>query len=138
MKIRHLYCTASVILFLNCTVAFPQQITEIQRIRKCLYQNDKPIGQPFTSRQPHIRMLRVESYNEARDFFTDLSKGAGILQIYSIEPFTYYRYVLTGKKGDLIFTDKVKPKRNEVAILWVRIDSIVIKEIHFVETIKLR
>lgn len=138
MKIRCLHYMVSVVLFFNCTVAFPQQTKEIQRIREHLYKGGKPIGQPFTSRQPHIRMLRVGSYKEARDFFMDLSKGAGILQIYSIKPFTCYRYVLTEKKGDLFFTDKVKPKRNEVAILWVRIDSITIKEVHFVETIKIK
>lgn len=137
MNSWHLYCIASMVMFLNCTVAFPQQITEVQRIRECLYQNGKPIGQPFTSRHPHIRMLRVGSYIEARDFFMNLSKGIGKLQMYDVNSYMYYRYALPEKEGDLIFTDKVKPKRNEVAVLWMRIDSIAIKEIHFVKTIKI-
>lgn len=138
MKIWHLYCIAGMVMFLNCIVAFPQQITEIQRIRECLYPAGKPIGQPFTSRQTDIRMLRVDSYQEARSFFMNLCRGSGKLQMYSIKTFTCYRYTLSGNKGHLIFTDKVKPKRNETAVLWVSIDSIGVKEIHFVETTKIK
>lgn len=138
MKIRCLHYIVSVVLFFNCTIAFPQQTKEIQRIREHIYKGGKPIGQPFTSRQPHIRMLRVGSYKEAWDFFVDISKGTGKLQMYNMKPFTYYCYSLPENKGNLIFTDKVKPKRYEVAVLWVCIDSIAIKEIHFIETIKIK
>lgn len=138
MKIPYIYCMAGILMFLNCTVAYPQQSAELQRLRNCLYRDGKPVGQPFTSQHTDIRMLRVSSYKEAWDFFMDLSKGTGKLQNHSASPFTYCRYTLPGNKGYFIFTDKVKPKRNEVAILWMHIDSIAIKEIHFVETIKIK
>lgn len=139
MKVRPITYICATVMCL-CTITVRSQ-TEFQKekLLTCFFENGRPIGQPFTSKQPYIRMVRVNSYKDAYDFFNQLCLPPGILDIYRDEEYIFYRYSFQGDGGSLLFTNKVVPKRNEVAVLWIKVPSIIkqgIREIHFVETIK--
>lgn len=140
MKVRPITYICATVMCL-CTITVRSQ-TEFQKekLLTCFFENGRPIGQPFTSKQPCIRMVRVNSYKDAYEFFNQLCLPPGILDIYRNEEYIFYRYSFQGDGGSLLFTNKVVPKRNEVAILWIKVPSIIkqgIREIHFVETIKI-
>lgn len=111
-----------------------------ERIMNHLFPAGKAIGQPFTSKQTDIRMLRVESYKDAYDFFIRLCDNPNSLRFYKRNGYIYYIYHLLDNKGHLVFTNQVVPQRNEVAILYLHnttVERYEIKQIHFVETIKI-
>lgn len=140
MKVRPITYICATVMCL-CTITVRSQ-TEFQKekLLTCFFENGRPIGQPFTSKQPCIRMVRVNSYKDAYEFFNQLCLPPGILDIYRNEEYIFYRYSFQGDGGSLLFTNKVVPKRNEVAVLWIKAPSIIkqgITEIHFVETIKI-
>lgn len=137
MKLASLWC---ICWGMCCFCAFSQNHSLEADIRNRLFPKGKIIGQPFTSRQPCIRMLRVDSYREACDFFKGICAGEGKVKIRQHNGHPYYFYSLPDD-GYFVFTDDVKENRNEVAILWIKVPSLIkqgIREIHFVETIKIK
>lgn len=119
----------------------PENLLPAERILYHLFPTGKAIGQPFTSKQTDIRMLRVNSYQEACDFFYLLCNGQDGLKPYVYNGYTYCIYNIPDSKGRLVFTDKVVPKRNEVAIIYIQSEDICrngVRRIHFVEAIKIR
>ena len=139
MKYQYIHRTIlGVLLCFSCIVAFSQQCMEKKELDRILYPDNSPIGQPFTSRQPYIRMVRVNSYEEAWSFWKKIKKKKDKIEKYENGHYVYYQYPLSNGKGYLIFTNKVKPGKNEVAVLWIKADSVDIKEIHFVETVKIK
>lgn len=125
-----------------CTKADKSQIVEIPETSSILQQNlfpgGRPVGQPFSRFHPNIRMLRVDSYAEAYDWFV-YSCDNITLCTDTLSPYRYYRS--SYKDGFLIFTDKINPNTHEVAVLLIFSDSLLnkgISEIHFVETIKIK
>lgn len=141
MKVRPITYICATVMCL-CTITIRSQ-TEFQKEKLLTYffENGRPIGQPFTSKQPCIRMVRVNSYKDAYEFFNQLCLPPGILDIYRDEESIFYRYSFQGDRGSLLFTNKVVPKRNEVAVLWINMPFLVsqkVKRLHFVKTIKIK
>lgn len=126
--------------WLHSAIALGQNGLSEKQLTGYLFPQGKAIGQPFTSKQSYIRMVRVSSYSEAYDFFKDISQLPGELKVRKDKRYTYYFYLLPDN-GYLIFTDKVVGSRNEVAILRIEVPFLIkrgIREIHFVETIKIK
>lgn len=120
--------------------AFCQGHSQQEILLNSFFPAGKAIGQPFTSKQPCIRMVRVNSYQEAYDFFQSVCLFPDHLKRTQYKGNNYYRYFLPDSTC-LIFTDKVIAGRNEVAILWIGIPDLNkkgIREIHFVQTIKIK
>lgn len=141
MKVRPITYICATVMCL-CTITVRSQ-TEFQKekLLTCFFENGRPIGQPFTSKQPCIRMVRVNSYKDAYEFFNQLCLPPGILDIYRDKEYIFYRYSFQGDGGSLLFTNKVVPKRNEVAVLWINMPFLVsqkVKRLHFVKTIKIK
>lgn len=85
-----------------------------------LFPGGKPVGQPRTSRQTDIRMVRVSSAAEADSFFAALCR--------KIPP-----------GGRMTYTREVPPGTYEVGIIRIQdaaINAKGIREVHFVETVK--
>lgn len=126
--------------WLHCAVAWGQNGLSEKQLTGYLFPQGKAIGQPFTSKQPYIRMVRVSSYRDAYDFFKGICRLPGKLKVRKDKRYTYYFYLLPDD-GYLVFTDKVACGRNEVAILWIKVPFLInqgIREVHFVETIKIK
>lgn len=126
--------------WLHCVVALRQNGLSEKQLTGYLFPQGKAIGQPFTSKQPYIRMVRVSSYRDAYDFFKGICQLPGKLKVRKDKRYSYYFYLLPDG-GYLVFTDKVVCDRNEVAILWIKVPFLIkqgIREIHFVETIKIK
>ena len=85
MKVRPITYICATVMCL-CTITIRSQ-TEFQKEKLFTYffENGRPIGQPFTSKQPCIRMVRVNSYKDAYEFFNQLCLPPGILDIYRDE-----------------------------------------------------
>lgn len=127
-------------LWLHCAIALGQNSLSEKQLTGYFFPQGKAIGQPFTSKQPHIRMLRVSSYGEAYDFFKGICRLPGELKVRQNKGYIYYYFCLPDN-GCLIFTDKVASGRNEVAILWIKVPFLIkqgIREVHFVQTIKIK
>lgn len=127
-------------LWLYCTIALGQNSLSEKQLTDYFFPHGKAIGQPFTSKQPYIRMVRVNSYDEAYDFFKAICRLPEELKVRQNKGYTYYYFCLPDK-GCLIFTDKVVSGRNEVAILWIKVPFLIkqgIREVHFVQTIKIK
>lgn len=137
MKLASLWC---ICLGMCCVCSFSQNRSFEADIRNRLFPGGKAIGQPLTSRQPYIRMLRVDSYQEAYDFFRHICLVEDKVKIRQHNGHPYYFYSLPND-GYFVFTDDVVKNRNEVAVLWIKVPSLIkqgIREIHFVETIKIK
>lgn len=135
------YVIYSLCCLLYCIPAIGQQSILNSQLTEYFFPGGKAIGQPFTSKQTHIRMVRVCSFEEAYCFFRRLYVALGNVEKYSHSGYFYYRISLPEGKEYFLFTDKVVPKRNEVAILQIKVPYLVergISEIHFVETIKIK
>lgn len=138
---RKRYMIYSLCCLLYCIPAIGQKSILNSQFTEYFFPGGKAIGQPFTSKQTHIRMVRVCSFEEAYCFFRRLCVASGNVEKYSHSGYFYYRTSLPEGKGYFLFTDKVVPKRNEVAILRIKVPYLVergINEIHFVETIKIK
>lgn len=139
MKKRYMIYGLCCLLY--CIPATCQQSCINDQLTEYFFPGGKAIGQPFTSKQTYIRMVRVCSFDEANRFFRRLYTAWGHIEKYSHSGHFYYRASLPEDRGYFLFTDKVVPKRNEVAILWVKVPYLLergISEIHFVETIKIK
>jgi hypothetical protein len=108
-------------------------------IMQAFFPQGKPIGQPLSRLHTDIRMVRVDSYREAYDFF--LSACGSEAHVFRFEqlPYLYCKCTLRDMDDILIFTDRATPNTYETAILYILSDSIKrngIGEIRFVETVK--
>lgn len=84
-----------------------------------LFPDGKPLGQPYSYKQPKIRMVRVSSVHEADSFCLALPNKYPRCRIY--------------------YTHDTSVNTYEVGIIRIMDSMIVakgIKEIHFVETVK--
>lgn len=86
-----------------------------------LFPDGKPLGQPYTYKQPEIRMVRVSSVHEADSFCLALPNQYPGCRIY----YTHDTPVNTYEVGIIYIMDPMLNARG-------------IKEIHFVETVKPR
>lgn len=115
-------------------ISTPEQ--ESDPVMQAIFPNGKPIGQPLSRNHTGIRMVRVDSYAEACEWFTAIC-GGNITQ-YTYQTHIYYLYSLPDGTS-LVFTNKASAGSNEVAALHIfsgRIISAGISEIRFVETTK--
>lgn len=106
---------AAVSAISSCTEAPPYQLETGE-----LFPDGKPVGQPYTSKQTDIRMVRVSSVHEADSFFAAL-----------------HRNDTTG--GKMIYTHEVPEGTYEAGIIRIQdsgINAKGVREVHFVETIK--
>ena len=134
---KHLCC---ILLAIHATVVFAQDNFPEKQLAGCFFPKGRAIGQPFTSKQPHIRMVRVDSYSEALDFFKNICRFPGQLKTRENKGDIGYFYILPDK-GYFLFTPKGIAGTNEVAILWIKVPFLVkqgVQEIHFVQTIKIK
>lgn len=84
-----------------------------------LFPDGRPLGQPYTHKQPEIRMVRVSSVNEADSFCMALPEKYPGCRIY--------------------YTHDTPAGTYEVGIIRIMDSAVItkgIKEIHFVETVK--
>jgi hypothetical protein len=113
-------------------------VQEINPVLNALFPAGKPVGQSYSRNKPDIRMMRVDSYGEACDFFCSLCQGQEI-RCHNQPPHIYYTCPLAGLDGYILFSNKVKSNTHEAAVLWIVSDSINkrgMSEVHFVETVK--
>lgn len=129
-----------IILILFALTASSIRISASDSLRHVLFPDGRIIGQPLSRLHTDIRMVRVESAQEGYGIFRQLciTEHTGTIQH---QGHTYeYCYLPECYGGYLIFTCKVRPGRHEVGIIYIRspiLNILGIKEIHFVETIKL-
>lgn len=124
------------LMIASCTPSPPYHLEKGE-----LFPGNKPVGQPYTSKQTHIRMVRVSSVQEADSFFVALCRNRQYDHIitgrYNGMDMHYYRNDSTD--GEMIYTHDVPPKTYEVGIIYIW-DTVIngkgIREVHFVETIK--
>lgn len=84
-----------------------------------LFPDGKPLGQPYTHKQPEIRMVRVSSVHEADGFYMTLRDKH--------------------PECEISYTHDTPAGTYEVAIICIMDSAVIaqgIKEIHFVETVK--
>lgn len=107
-----------------------------------LFPDGKPLGQPFSPTQAHIRMARVESVQEADSFFLALCRKAGYAYFATYycpngKSLLHYRHKMSG--SEVFYTHHTPAGTYEVGIIYIR-DSVTnakgIREVHFVETVK--
>lgn len=145
IKIRRYSCLAislSSMIFCTACMFSPVSPTMIPEIGE-LFPKGKTIGQPYTSRQTDIRMVKVSSVTEADSFYMALcqkDENAHILRYkYKGQDFWLYRNDESG--GNMIYTHHVHSGTYEVGIIYIRdscINSRGIREVRFIETIKLK
>lgn len=122
-----------------CTEVTPYRIEPGE-----LFPDGKPVGQPYTSKRTDIRMVRVSSVQEADSFFTALCRNGKYEQVFTYHPSSGRKmryYWADTADGEMLYTHDVPEGTYEVGIIHIR-DSAInakgIREVHFVETVKLK
>jgi len=108
------FIVSAILALASCSTAGPYELTPGE-----LFPHGKPVGQPRSSRQPEIRMVRVSSVQEAERFRTALvAKYPGC---------------------KIRCARRLPPGSREAGVIRIDDETINargIAEIHFVETIK--
>lgn len=109
-----------------------------------LFPDGKPLGQPYTAEMSDIRMVRVSSVREADSIFAALSRNInyGNVVSYPLPDGDSIRYSKDEKTGNkMIYTHRMQLETYEVGIIYIQdpaVNAKGIREIHFVETVKLK
>lgn len=128
------------LVFLFATNPLWAQVDNKGEANLLYFANERAIGQSYSRFQPEIRMVRVDSAREAYLYFLALNTDKKIKLVYC-KGWKYYCVMQGSGQGNIIFTRRVKPNRNETAVLYITDPSLNdygIREIHFVQSIKIR
>lgn len=101
-------------VFMACSEVRPYRLEPGE-----LFPDGKPLGQPYTHKQPEIRMVRVSSAHEADSFYMALQDRH--------------------PEYETDYTHDTPAGTYEVGIVRIMDSAVIakgIKEIHFVETVK--
>lgn len=136
-----IYALLLVILTLPSLVLGSAGISPYEEMRERLFVNGRPIGQPLTSRQPDIRVVRVESVREADSLFFGLClKCRVIRRIFRGEEW-FACHLPPHYGGWLYYTHRPLRGWRVVGTVYVRsplLNKWGFTEIRFVETVKLK
>lgn len=129
--------TALILLFMASCTTTP--VYHLERAE--LFSGKELIGQPYSSKQTNIRMVRVCTVQEADSFFVALCRNMGYDHVFTCRRngmmLQYCRNEQTD--GEMIYTHEVPFGTYEVGVIYIMdfvINSKGIREVHFVETIK--